>query len=342
MTLLAFSADENDSAICSESESTVLPEEWFRLETPARLRDTWLARLCIVPVRWNAETGEVHYLQHASLQVQPAELLTPQVPFAFSPENPDRHRALAMEASFLKQTLGSSQMISLKESPQGSEHGLISTQWEATPYPPNYLVVANQDAQNQLALQEWLAWKRQKGHHVTLVSENETAFTYSAIRERILDEYLNSPYPPYYVLLVGDVTGPYAIPAQYPTYDHGYVCLLGNDVMADFAIGRVSVETATSLATVFNKIVAYERNPFVESTDWMQRASFITGSNHCGISMSQLCRSVAFQLVGEKGYTQVDTVFCGPSPAYVYDWYNQGISFHTYRGWFGRRGLIQP
>ncbi len=333
------------------SSNTFWPEDWAQVSEPVLVRQTRLVKLSIAPMRWNPVTGELLALSSLNLEVRFHGRNETNSPMAsvddesLSDEDEGlvySHERRRAEAAFTGSLLGDRVIRLYQPESNPDDHGsLESIDWDAPGLPLNYLVFAKAAAQSQLPFQNWLNWKRRKGHHVTVVSESDVSFTTTGIRNEIIAQYQNSDFPPHYVALVGDVEGTYSIPTHSSQYDHYYATIAGNDILADVVVGRISVETATELATVLNKVVYYESTPLNVSTSWMQRASFLTGTGHCGESMSQLSRSIGFQLMEEKGYTQIDTAFCANSPSYVYNWMNQGISFYNYRGWIGMEGLSQ-
>ncbi|MCB1048923.1 MAG: hypothetical protein KDC10_17160, partial [Calditrichaeota bacterium] len=87
-----------------------------------------------------------------------------------------------------------------------------------------------------------------------------------------------------------------------------------------------------------NKILQYERNPYMANPAWLEHASFLVGSSACYLSMRQLSRNIAHELVDSRGYTDIDTAWC-QSSGVVGGFFNSGISFYNYRGWIGMEGL---
>ena len=323
------------------------PTDWLRLSDPMLLRETRLVTLSVAPVRWNPVTGEMLRLAQLDLRVHFSGRNDLNTPLRVQDEEEgisDDGEGLVYshggaEDQFLRQMLGG-RLVELS-GPDGANGGALEAiDWDAPELPLNYLVFAKTAAQSQSAFQQWVAWKRQKGHYVKVVGENDlTAWTTTTIRNEIINQYQNSTRPPHYVALMGDTGGTYAIPTHSSQYDHYYAAIAGGDILADVVVGRISVESATQLATVLNKITGYEQSPYLDNTSWLRRSSWLTGSGHCGESMSQLARDFAFQLITERGYTQIDTAFCANSPSYVYNWFNQGISHYNYRGWIGMEGL---
>ncbi len=298
------------------------PEATARIGEPMLLRDTRLLKLDLHPLRWNPVSRELQALRRVELVVE------------YNTEPSINELQREMPASSLFSGFLRDQVLL----PPSAEGALSEIGWESPSLPLRYLVIGSAVAQSNPAFQNWLAWKNRKGHPVDQLTEADLSFTTTGIRAAIVEAY-NSDTPPDYVFLLGDADGgSYNLPTHGNQYDHYYANITG-DVLADLVVGRIPARNSTSMTTIFNKILAYELDPEMLNTDWLQRASFLTGAGHCGLSMSQLSRSVAIDMVNDHGYTQIDTAFCANSPSYVYGWYNAGISFHTYRGYYGMEGL---
>jgi len=206
--------------------------------------------------------------------------------------------------------------------------------------PGHYIVFAQSTALATPGLQDLIEWKRRKGHRVTVVSNSDITFTTSAIRARILQEY-NSDDPVDFVMLVGDTDGSYALPADGTGYDHYYSTLVGNDILADVAVGRLSVDNATQLNNVCYKIIGYESAPYLEDGGaWMSRAMLHVGASFCALSMKVLSRNIAAEMVTRYDYSDIDTLFCVNSSS-LPSWFASGISHYNYRGYLGMDGLSQ-
>ena len=319
------------------------PAEWLRVSDPMLLRETRLVTLTVVPLRWNPVTGELQRLESLSLQVHFSgenELNQPLRDDEGISEDGEGliYSQQQAEEQFLQMMLGG-RYIDAVHPEAGEQGGLDAITWGAPELPLNYLVIAKAAWQNAAAFQQWVAWKRQKGHHVTILGEAEIAsWTSNGIRNAIISQYTTSPFPPHYVALIGD-TDAAGVPTHTSQYDHYYAAISGSDILADVVVGRISVGNVQHLNTVVNKILSYEQSPDLSSTNWLRRAGWLTGSGHCGVSMSQLSRDFAFQLMQERGYMQVDTAFCANSPSWVANWFNAGVSHYNYRGWWGMEGL---
>jgi hypothetical protein len=302
---------------------TPWPEAAVALGEPMILRDQRLVALDIAPLRWNPATGLVERLESLQLRL------------AFTGENPVNALERVMPPSPLMTGLAGPSIIA----PPAAEGALADVAWQSPALPLDYLVYTPASALANGAFQDWLDWKHRKGHRITVVSSDQIPWTATGIRNSILG-YYNGDTPPDFVMLVGDVDGGnFVTPTHGTQFDHYYAAISGTDVLADVVVGRISVRSSTHLNTVFNKILAYEKNPDLNNPNWLRRASFLTGQGHCGLSMSQLSRAAAFSLVENFGYTQIDTAFCARSPEHVYNWYNSGTSYHNYRGISGMENL---
>ncbi|MCB1048033.1 MAG: hypothetical protein KDC10_12610, partial [Calditrichaeota bacterium] len=299
------------------------PQQAVSLSEPMILRDQRVVQLSVAPLRWNPTTGELE------------ELASLELALDFAGENPLNQITAPMPSSPLMAQLVGDELIA----PPASEGALSEIGWHTAERPLNYLVFTPASALSNGPFQDWLEWKFRKGHHIQVITDADISWTTTAIRNTVLARF-NGDTPPDYVMLVGDSDGgSFQTPTHPSQYDHYYATVAGNDALADLVTGRITARSATHLSTIFNKILAYEKNPDLANPNWLHRASFLTGVGHCGLSMSQLSRSAAFSLVDRYGYTQIDTAFCAASPSYVYNWYSSGTSYHNYRGIYGMENL---
>ncbi len=218
--------------------------------------------------------------------------------------------------------------------------------FEQTPEPGNYLVVArNSTITNESYFQQWVDWKREKGHRVTVIGEAETgSWTNTAIRNYVINAYQNWEHTPDYLVLFGDTgsTGAYQLPGGAGSsysgeQDHFYAKLEGNDILGDIAVGRISVTNSSQLSNVLNKVMLYERD-IAGDTSWLGRAALGTGWQ--AVSMEQQSRTIASDLVNDHGFTQIDTAWIEDmSSTWVEQRFNSGIGFYNYRGWIGMQGV---
>jgi hypothetical protein len=293
------------------------------LDSPVLQRDSRLVKARFFPVQVNPLTGEGRVIRHMTVRVDfEGEDLTNAGSGPLLDPTP-------LAAMVLEEGVVDGRPMEA----QGLDGALLDYGY----LPGHYIVFAQSTALATPGLQDLIEWKRRKGHKVTVVSNSDITFTTTAIRARILQEY-NSADPVDFVLLVGDTDGSFALPADGSGYDHYYACLVGNDILADVAVGRLSVENATQLNSACYKILGYESTPYLEDGgEWLTSAALQVGASHCALSMKVLSRNIGAEMVTRYGFTDIDTLFCvnsGSMPA----WFESGISFYNYRGWIGMDG----
>ncbi len=302
------------------------PPEPLLLDEPSLLRNRRLAKASIVPVQVNPVTRQARVWTSMELGVR------------FAGEHPVNQRLLQLPEAERRLPAGIEKRI--VNSPFPAEHALDELWLDPGDLPGKYLVFAHADAlENPVTgLAELLEWKRQRGHTVVIESTPSILSTDSAIKARITQEY-QAEEPVKFVLLCGDVDGNFAIASNGSSgYDHYFSTIEGNDILADVSVGRLSADNLTQMATITNKILQYERTPWITNTDWLKRAFLLVGSSQCHLSMRQISRSIGAELVDRRGYTDIDTTWC-QGGSVVVPAFNGGLSFYNYRGWVGMEGL---
>lgn len=300
------------------------PAQAWEVGDPALMRNTRIAKTSFFPIQVNPVQGT-------------ARIWTRMVfDLSFEGENPVNAKTYDIQDD---RSPLSRQLLDRVVRPREADGAIRDTWFDEGDLPGKYLVFANTTAQASSYFQNLMDWKRKRGHEVVVLGQNDVSFSSSAIRSRILSEY-QGPGSVDYVLLVGDTDGTYAVPTSSSQYDHYYAMLEGGDILGDVAVGRLSVDTASQLAAVCEKIQNYESSPYMTDPQWLRRAGFTVGSTVCGMSMKTLSRGIAAEFVTRRGYTEIDTAFCEGS-SHVINWFTSGISFYTYRGWVGMEGLSQ-
>jgi hypothetical protein len=299
------------------------PAEIVALDEPALVRNHRVAKMSLFPVQVNPVTGEARVWTSLQLEV------------TFDGENPVNPREwnLPAAATRLEGSLAAAVV-----NPRAPQEGALSDIWrDPGKYPGKYLVFANASALTNARLQDLLDWKRQRGHTVVIESSASILGNSTSLRNRISTEY-NSSDPVKFVMLVGDTDGSYTVATNDGGYDNYYTRVEGTDILGDVAVGRLSVDNTTQLTTVCNKILSYEKDVFVGNTSWLRHAGLLVGSSACALSMKQVSRNIASELVQRRGYDDIDTLWCS-SATPVVGLFNSGMSFYNYRGWIGMEGL---
>ncbi|MCB9472999.1 MAG: T9SS type A sorting domain-containing protein [Candidatus Delongbacteria bacterium] len=293
------------------------------LDEPALVRNHRVAKLSVFPVQVNAFTGETRVWTSMELDV------------TFDGVNPVNQREWQLPASA---RVLEAELANAIVNPRQSDSTLDAVWSDPGKMPGKYLVFAPTAALTNQRLLDLLQWKRQRGHTVVIESSSGILSNAVSIKNRITTEY-NSDEPVKFVMLVGDTDGSYAVAADGTSgYDNYYTRIEGTDILGDVAVGRLSVDNATQLTTVCNKILTYEQNPYVTNPSWLQHAGLVVGSSACYLSMRQVSRNIASGLVSIRGYNDIDTLWCSSSTP-VPGLFNAGMSFYNYRGWIGMEGL---
>lgn len=188
-------------------------------------------------------------------------------------------------------------------------------------------------------------WRRRQGYNVLLVTTATTGTTNSAIKSWLQQQYNTLQPQLEYVSLIGDANGSVAIPTWTESYsgyggegDHEYTLLDGSDPLPDIHIGRISVTSTAQLQQVIDKIVEYEANPYMTTTDWFTTAGLTGDPSYSGDSCIYVNQFVKEQLL-QRGYTRVDTIWGGNFTTQMINTINQGETIFTYRGYLNMSGM---
>ncbi len=217
--------------------------------------------------------------------------------------------------------------------------------------PSKMLIICHQLLKNYI--QDFINWKQAKGIECTVATLLETGTTANEIKAYIQQVYDTSDVPPDYVLLIGDVDDYFAVPSFYfsaenDVSDHPYTMLAGTDYFPDVIIGRMSIDEINQLWTIINKVISYEKTPYLANPNWLQKALVVAGNYSTTpptpstpVKVSRWLRDKMMNY----GFTQVDTVFYPPTypgTSEIISKINAGISFLNYRGWGDANGWHYP
>jgi len=189
-------------------------------------------------------------------------------------------------------------------------------------------------------------WNRQSGTdvHVTAFSDiGANANNPDIIKNHISDAYYNWDIPPTYILIVGDdgvfpkkiVTYP---DYSFPNEDY-FVEIEGNDFFPEAMIGRFTNQSDYRMQVMINKMMLYEKEPYVDETDWFKKG--VCCSNNAYQSQVETKRFAADLMKKYGDFTSVDTLMsdgwwggggCSMSLYDVLDVINDGRSHLNYRG----------
>ncbi len=221
---------------------------------------------------------------------------------------------------------------------------------------PGLLIISHNSLTDYLA--NFIAWKRSIGYDVYVESIQNIGTTTAALKDFVQNHY--SQYHCDHLLILGDVTGSYAVPtniytspdgSEHDADDNHYTMLTGDDYFPEMLSGRFSFGDISELLTMLNKTVSYEKTPYMTNTNWMRRSLVVAGNYAEGglrpVTPYQMSMWLREKMLA-TGYTQVDTVFYtleNPTvsgASLIQASINQGVQYVSYRGWGAADGWHYP
>ena len=210
---------------------------------------------------------------------------------------------------------------------------------------PSILYILPNNSSNLMSnLDILFDWRHKSGYVVNYASTSTTGTSTSSIKNYISNAYSNWTDPPEYVALVGDANGSYSIPTYFENYssyngegDHPYSQLVGGDILPEVILGRLSFSSITELATIINKTVQYETNPYVNQ-NWFHSASMVGDPSTSGISTIITCENIK-EIMEFHGFDDVRTIYNSPFASQMVSDLNDGLTFFNYRGYWGVSGF---
>ncbi len=255
------------------------PEELYQISQPQILRDARMGLLSVQPVSVNPATHTVRVYTSIVLEVVPTggigenELLT---------NTPHPSPAFAQ---FYRDILGADEL----------------TEANATALPGQMIIYCRAGA--VATIQPYVNWRYRSGRPTRI--DTTTATSEATVFTRIQTAY-NSTAGVEMIIVVGD-GGTSADDYTFPSYsvsgaytDHSYVCLAGNDIVADAFISRWSATTVQELATMVNRTLNYERTPNMTDTTWFRRGWGYAGVAHNIIS-NRTCVWFCMSMMSARG-----------------------------------------
>ena len=216
--------------------------------------------------------------------------------------------------------------------------------------PSNMLIITPSNLNDYLT--DLVQWKNAKGISTEVVFFDPGS-TSIEIKNYILNAYYTWENPPDYVLLVGDVDSPYIIPSFYISAannvtDLPYTLLEGDDYFPEMLIGRLSVDSPVELMTIVNKILTYEKTPYMDDPSWFKSALLLAGNYSSSPPIPETPVKVTKWLrdkMLDYGYTDIEEIYYPPNhyaQLEIIADINDGVGFVTYRGWGDAHGWHYP
>ena len=209
--------------------------------------------------------------------------------------------------------------------------------------PPRHLIIHGNttDVNFHNAMDNFAHWKRQKGADVDIFStaSNQAGSSTSSIQTFIRGRYNDPATRPDFVILVGDVTGSYSVPAfKYVNgdTDFPYTHMNTGDILGDVFIGRISAENISQLLVLFHKIYVYEKDIDVATADWLNRMLLVGDTAPSGIScqyINKYIKEMALEINPDYTFTEAyDPNFSSMVPS-INAAINLGVGFYSFRGY---------
>ncbi len=315
---------------------TLYPPQAVVMSDPVVMRGVRMVMVTVYPVQFNPETG--NYIRHdrvdVNLRFTDDEPINP-VEFVGhrrnrSPEFTRMLRALVVNGG-----------------EQVRDEGEIGRD-----YVGHYLVVSH-DSCLQYAI-PLIEWKRRAGYKVDILRfSHEDAHNVDLIRASIqyrYDEYLEEGIDPFdYILLLGDRPSEGHQNAPWNLYarigdtsmrdlahhaDYEYGLLEGNDHFADAAVGRFASGNRDMMETAVARTLSYEMTPWLEETDWIERAGVFTQAwadfscviVHTARWGEQMLRNRGFTDIWIQETNGVDDPQGNIIGPVIANWFNEGMS----------------
>ncbi len=196
-----------------------------------------------------------------------------------------------------------------------------------------YLIITHDNFYN--FVRPLAEWKNRTGMTCRIVKLSETGSSPDAIRNYIVNAYNSWAIRPEYVLLVG-APNFLPMPMVSGTYSDNYYTNMDGDIFNEILSGRLTVHDTIEAHTVVNKILTYERYPYVADPSWFKKGTLIVNVDNDppddSIYWSDLHHAAGLMVA--NGFTRIDTLsdIYGHNASTVINDINNGRSFLMYRG----------
>ena len=217
---------------------------------------------------------------------------------------------------------------------------------------------------------DFIYFKKTQGYNVTVVDINDIGVDRDFLKQYLNNYYINDPLLEY-VLLIGDVDGPFEIPTFYidsyneleeDVTDHIYTFFDNDPLSPEFFIGRWTIQTEDELRRIKAGSIGYVTLNFpgteipLDATgdidfSFLNNALMVAG-NYAGelegpFPMTPVWTSKwLMDELYNYGYSQVDTAFWQDgdedSNYIIKNKWEAGVGIVGYRGWGGPTGWDKP
>ena len=202
---------------------------------------------------------------------------------------------------------------------------------------PCYLFIYPSNFPNNQYFNNLINWKHRRGFEVHTANTSETGSNTNSIKNYIQNAYNSWENPPEFVCFLGDASGSFTIPAS-GSGDHFYTQLEGNDILADICIGRLSFESMLEFETIVDKILNYEKNPYMDNTNWYTNSLLVGDPSSSGQSTIITKKNIKEMMLSSEPDFTFDEVYGGSFTSQMATSFNSGVSYMNYRGYMGMSG----
>lgn len=296
------------------SGTEIFPSEILKTGIPAIMRDIRVVNVTVNPFQYDPQKKELRIIKNLEFKINCKGTKGENIKSA------DHQRSRFFEQFY------SSTIINYSPFPSRD------TDFQN----PSYLFIYPDNEQVESYLQDLFNWKHQKGFTVFTANTSETGANLNSIKSYIQDAYDNWENPPEFICLVGDAGGSFNIPTGHidgGEGDHFYTLLEGNDILSDAFIGRLSFNSYLQLQTIINKILEYEKEPYLDDPDWFDRALLVGDGTHSGPSCISTKQSIKFMIDENNPNIVSNEVYNGNWVNQITNNINEGVAFFNYRGW---------
>ena len=309
---------ENDLIYNSEN---IYPGQLAKIEEPVVFRDFRIARISIFPLRYSPAKKEIVALTSVTIRINYGGGMG---------INPKLTSKKTIAPSFDR--LYKSIIFNYGAVLQREYHGDVLGYDLMLCIMPDSFVTS---------FQQYADWNHKTGTfiHVTRFSEIGASSTNpTAVKNHISTAYSTWPVPPTHVLLIGDAgVAPYqniTLDGWTFAYDDYFVELTGNDYFPELMIGRFTNQANPKLRAMRNKLINYEKIPYMTDPNWFRRG--LVCSNDAYDSQIATKRFTAQKMLVSGNFISVDSMYNGtPCPGNVADISNM---INAGRGWLNYRG----
>jgi hypothetical protein len=299
------------------SARKLLASDTVRIESLGKMRNRHLSTLVISPVRYNPGLNVIEVITSMKIEIN------------FSPENKAIPTINSPESPLFNESLDKGV---LNFRPEDLITGFSDK--------PVEMVILTDTAFRKY-LEPFYRWKIQKGYKLDILYKGEglAGTNFTELKESISKIYESSSktgYPPEYLLIIGDVNRiPYF--GSDNVTDMYYGEFDGNgDYIPDMYIGRIPATDTTSVKSIVQKIIQYEKFQFADTNTFYSRALAFAGKdeNYANYMNGQIKYAITNYLTPANkikeyhfyypdGYTKKDSVM---------KLISQGLSFINYSG----------